>query len=91
MKSQLLYFQRLIQEKNSKKDKQDENVKMELCVGVFKNSSMEDKYYISINDSPFEEKNKYFNVKIKEGITNIKLSQDGKTVIREVEFQYNNK
>lgn len=64
---------------------------MELCVGVFKNSSMEDKYYISINDSPFEEKNKYFNVKIKEGITNIKLSQDGKTVIREVEFQYNNK
>ena len=86
-----IIFSKVNTRKKSKKDKQDENVKMELCVGVFKNSSMEDKYYISINDSPFEEKNKYFNVKIKEGITNIKLSKDGKTVIREVEFQYNNK
>ncbi|KGM94588.1 hypothetical protein Z968_11410 [Clostridium novyi A str. 4552] len=83
-----IIFSKVNISKKSKKDKQDENVKMELCVGVFKNSSMEDKYYISINDSPFEQKNKYFNVKIKEGITNIKLSEDGKNVVREVGLEY---
>ncbi|EDS77649.1 conserved hypothetical protein [Clostridium botulinum C str. Eklund] len=83
-----IIFSKVNISKKSKKDKQDENVKMELCVGVFKNSSMEDKYYISINDSPFEQKNKYFNLKIKEGITNIKLSEDGKNVVREVRLEY---
>jgi hypothetical protein len=61
---------------------------MELTAGVFKNSSMLNKYYISINGGPFKEEGAYFNVQVKTGITNIKLSEDGKTAIREITMEY---
>lgn len=66
----------------------DKNIKMELVAGVFKNSTMVNKYYISIDNGPFKEENKYFVVKIKEGINIIKLSEDGKTTVREIVFEY---
>jgi hypothetical protein len=66
----------------------DENVKMELVAGVFKNSSMVEKYYISINNGPYKEENKYFTIEIKSGINTIKLSEDGKTTLREIVFEH---
>lgn len=72
-------------ESNSAKD---ENVKMELIAGVFKDSAMVEKYYVSINNEPFKEQSQYFTIKIKSGLNNIKLSEDGKTVIRDVTFEY---
>lgn len=74
--------------KTDKKTKEDKETKMHLLGGVFENSSMLDVYYISINNAPFKKQNKYFEVDIKNGINNIKLSKDGKKVIREVVFQY---
>lgn len=66
----------------------DKNIKMELVTGVFKNSTMVNKYYISIDNGPFKEENNYFIFKIKEGINIIKLSEDGKTTVREIIFEY---
>ncbi|CAG7839805.1 hypothetical protein Z959_12360 [Clostridium novyi B str. ATCC 27606] len=83
-----MIFSKVMKNKESKNNKSDKDVKRELCIGVFKNSSMEEKYYISINGSPFEEKNKYFKFQIKKGLNTIKLSKDGKTSIREVVFAY---
>ncbi|MCD3352194.1 transglutaminase domain-containing protein [Clostridium botulinum D/C] len=83
-----MIFSKVMKNKEGKDNKSDKEIKEELCIGVFKNSSMEEKYYISINGSPFEEKNKYFKVQIKKGLNNIKLSKDGKTSIREVAFKY---
>lgn len=74
--------------KTDNKTKDDNKIKMHLLGGVFENSSMLDIYYISINNAPFKKENKYFEVDIKKGINSIKLSKDGKNVIREVVFQY---
>lgn len=78
----------IFSKKNSTNNK---DVKLSLLGGVFKNSEMVDKYYISINDGPFKEVNKYFDVDIKSGLNKIKLSQDGKMVSREVILEYSDK
>lgn len=90
-KSTIIFMNKVQQtekEEKDEKDEKDENVKMELTAGVFKNSSMLNKYYISINGGPFKEEGAYFNVQVKTGITNIKLSEDGKTAIREITMEY---
>lgn len=87
-KSTIIFMNKVQQTEKDEKDEKDENVKMELTAGVFKNSSMLNKYYISINGGPFKEEGAYFNVQVKTGITNIKLSEDGKTAIREITMEY---
>ena len=87
-KSTIIFMNKVQQTEKEEKDEKDENVKMELTAGVFKNSSMLNKYYISINGGPFKEEGAYFNVQVKTGITNIKLSEDGKTAIREITMEY---
>lgn len=74
--------------KNQQTQEKDESVKIELIAGVFKNSSMVNNYYISINNGPFKEENQYFTIQIKSGINNIRLSEDGKTVTREIVLEY---
>ncbi|MGY0375036.1 transglutaminase domain-containing protein [Clostridium sp. JNZ J1-5] len=74
-----------------KNNTNNKDVKLSFLGGVFKNSEMVDKYYISINDGPFKEVNKYFDVDIKSGLNTIKLSQDGKIVSREVILEYSDK
>lgn len=61
---------------------------MEIYGGAFQDSAMINRYYISINNRPFKQQNSYFEVEIKEGITNIRLSKDGKSAIREVVFEF---
>ncbi|KOA19446.1 hypothetical protein CLHOM_22370 [Clostridium homopropionicum DSM 5847] len=75
---------------NSKNVK-DKDVKLQLLGGVFKDSAMVDKYYISINNGPFNLVNNYFNLDIKSGFNSVKLSEDGKKVLREVIFEYKDK
>lgn len=70
------------------KEKLESEVKMELYGGVFQDSSMIEKYYISINNGPFKLQNTYFDVVIRKGITNIKLSKNGQDVIREIRFEF---
>ncbi|QGU95624.1 transglutaminase domain-containing protein [Clostridium bovifaecis] len=70
------------------REKHDPEVKEELYGGVFQDSSMIEKYYISINNGPFKLQNKYFDVAIRSGITNIKLSKNGQDVVREVSFEF---
>jgi len=69
----------------------DKDVKMQFLGGVFKDSTMVDKYYISINNGTFNPVNNYFNLDIKSGFNSIKLSEDGKKVLREVIFEYKDK
>jgi hypothetical protein len=68
--------------------KHDPNIKMEIYGATFQDSTMINKYYISINNEPFKLQNTYFEVGIKEGTTSIKLSKDGKSTIREVVFEF---
>lgn len=75
---------------NSKNVK-DKEVKLQLLGGVFKDSAMVDKYYISINNGPFNLVNNYFNLDLKSGFNSVKLSEDGKKVLKEVIFEYKDK
>jgi len=76
----------IFSKKNITKD--DSDIKMEIYGGAFQDSAMINRYYISINNRPFKQQNSYFEVEIKEGITNIRLSKDGKSAIREVVFEF---
>jgi len=53
-------------------------------VGAFMNSYMIQKYFISVNGSDYIKVDTYFDLKIISGTNSIKLSQDGKTLEREV-------
>ncbi|MCY6485200.1 transglutaminase domain-containing protein [Clostridium aestuarii] len=72
----------------SKKTSKD-NKNIEYYGAVFKNSIMVEKFYVSINGSLFKEVNNYFQFELKPGINDIKLSSDGKNIVRQVVFQYN--
>lgn len=67
------------------------NNEIQFYGGVFKDSLMIKKYYISINNSPFREINDYFDLPIKNGMNAVKLSVDGKNVIREATFELKEK
>lgn len=75
----------------SKKNSKENNNEVQFYGGVFQDSIMIKKYYISINDSPFTEVNDYFDFPIKNGINAVKLSIDGKNVVREVDFELKEK
>ena len=69
----------------AKKDlKNDEKGIENFTVGVFMNSYMVTKYFLKVNGSDYIEVETFFDLKIKEGVNNIKLSLDGKTLAREV-------
>ena len=53
-------------------------------VGAFRNSYMLKNYFISINGSDYIKVDTFYDLKIIKGTNSIKLSQDGKTLIREV-------
>jgi hypothetical protein len=53
-------------------------------VGAFMNSYMLSDYFISINGSDYIKVDTFYDLQIKQGINTIKLSQDGKTLAREV-------
>jgi hypothetical protein len=69
----------------AKKDlKNDTKGVQNFSVGAFMNSYMLSKYFISINGSDYVKVDTFFDLKIIKGINTIKLSQDGKTLAREV-------
>jgi len=69
----------------AKKDlKNDEKGVYNFTVGAFMNSYMVPKYFLKINGSDYIEVQTFFDLKIIEGVNNIKLSLDGKTLAREV-------
>lgn len=69
----------------AKKDlKNDEKDVENFTVGAFMNSYMVSKYFVSVNGRDYIEVNTYFDLKIIKGVNTIKLSQDGKTLAREV-------
>ena len=53
-------------------------------VGAFMNSYMLPSYFISINGSDYIKADTFFDLQIVKGVNSIKLSQDGKTLAREV-------
>jgi hypothetical protein len=69
----------------AKKDlKNDTEGVNNFTVGAFINSYMLTSYYISINDKDYIEVDTFFDLQIVKGTNSIKLSQDGKTLTREV-------
>lgn len=75
----------------AKKNSKENNNETQFYGGVFQDSIMIKKYYISINDSPFREVNNYFDFSVKNGINAVKLSIDGKNVVREATFELKEK
>lgn len=57
-------------------------------IAAFKNSVMVREFYISVNGGDFGKVNAIFELKLKEGQNSIKLSENGKDVIREVIIDY---
>ncbi|MGH4052420.1 MAG: transglutaminase domain-containing protein [Clostridium sp.] len=64
--------------KNDTKDVQN------FTIGAFMNSYMVEDYFISVNGSDYIKVDTYYDLKIIKAVTSIKLSQDGKTLEREV-------
>ncbi|MCB2293011.1 hypothetical protein LGK95_05670 [Clostridium algoriphilum] len=56
----------------------------DFTIGVFMNSYMLPNYFISVNGSDYIKVETFYSLQIKKGINSIKLSQDGKTLSREV-------
>lgn len=75
----------------SRKNTKDNEKKVQFYGGVFKDSVMTENYYISINKSPLKKVNNYFDFTLKEGINTVKLSLNGKDVVREVSFKFKGK
>lgn len=72
-----------------KKDpKEDKDGNLNFVLGAFKDSAMIKEYYVSINGSEMSKVNKYIDVAIKEGKNVIVLSEDGKTIVREIVIEY---
>ncbi|WP_138203882.1 transglutaminase domain-containing protein [Haloimpatiens lingqiaonensis] len=65
-------------------DKVNNKNKIQLYGGVFKDSAMEEKYYVSINNVWREVKNSYFQLTLDEGKNIIKLSMDKEKIQREI-------
>lgn len=69
----------------AKKDlKNDEKGVENFTGGAFMNSYMLSKYFVSVNGSDYIKVETFFDLKIIKGVNTIKLSQDGKTLDREV-------
>lgn len=72
----------------SKKQKDDKKGVLSFYGGAFKNSVNIKDYYISINNSSFNKFSKYFDLNLEPGKNDIRLSLDGKNVLREVTIEY---
>lgn len=66
--------------------KEDSENYTKFSIGAFNNSVMLDKFYLSINNSEYFLIDTYYDVNLKKGINNIKLSIDGKNEVRTVEI-----
>ena len=68
---------------------ENENTKdIALNGAVFKDSGMLQGYYVSIDGKPWIEVNRYFTFTLNNGSNNIRLSEDKKSVVREVTIEY---
>lgn len=75
----------------SKRDVKDDTEEFTgFTVGVFKNSIMLDNYYVSIDGGNFTKVNTYYDLAIKKGENSIRISEDGKTPVREIVIRKNN-
>lgn len=69
----------------AKRDLKNDTKEVEnFTIGAFMNSYMLPNYYISINGRDYVKVNTFFDLQIVNGINSIKLSQDGRTLDREV-------
>jgi len=76
----------IIQKKNAiEGEKQEE---LAINVAAFKNSGNIKDYFISVDNKPWEKISMFKTISMKEGKTNIRLSEDGKKVIKEIILQY---
>ena len=57
-------------------------------VAAFKDSVMVKEFYLSVNGADFGKVNNVFELKLREGQNSVKLSENGKDVIREVIVNY---
>lgn len=76
----------IIQKKNAiEGEKEDE---LAINVAAFKNSGNIKDYFISVDNKSWEKINMFKTISLKEGKTNIRLSEDGKKAIKEIILQY---
>jgi len=69
----------------AKRDLKNDTKEMDkFTIGAFINSYMLKDYYISINGDDYIKVDTYLDLQIVKGINSIKLSQDGKTLVKEV-------
>lgn len=69
----------------AKRDLKNDTKEVEnFTIGVFMNSYMLTNYFISINGSDYIKVDTFYDLQIIKGLNSIKLSQDGKTLVREV-------
>ncbi|GAA0726770.1 lipoprotein [Clostridium malenominatum] len=78
----------LIFTRKTSEDKKPNNDEIVINGAVFKDSSNIEEYYISIDNKPWMEVKSFFTLSLKEGNNNIRFSNDGKKVIREVNMEY---
>jgi len=64
--------------------KNDTNEVDNFTIGAFMNSYMLPNYFISVNGADYVKVETFYSLQMKKGINSIKLSQDGKTLSREV-------
>lgn len=69
-------------EKSSDTPKDKSSVK--LVIGGFRDDKIMDTYYLNINDSGYEQINKYKEIELSEGVTKIELSLDGTNTVSSV-------
>ncbi|MBZ9688872.1 hypothetical protein G9F72_021370 [Clostridium estertheticum] len=69
----------------AKKDLKNDTKEVDnFTVGAFMNSYMLTKYFISVNGRDYIKVDTFIDLQIVKGVNSIKLSQDGKTLLREV-------
>lgn len=73
------------------KKPEDNEKSITLYIGAFRDSTNIEDYYISINNSAWSKCPKYSTLKLEKGDNNIRLSVDGKKVLREIAIQYREK
>ncbi|WP_242960988.1 transglutaminase domain-containing protein [Clostridium peptidivorans] len=76
----------IIQKKNGIEGEKEEE--LAINVAAFKNSGNIKDYFISVDNKPWEKISMFKTISIKEGKTNIRLSEDGKKAVKEIILQY---
>lgn len=73
---------------SKKNDDGKEGESPSFYIAAFKDSVMVNEYYISIDGGDFGKVNKYYEIKLKEGSNSIRLSENGKDVVRDITIEY---